>query len=82
MNSTDKTRQRLMDSMRKTKAAAAGKKATVKKSTPRTASRKVQPQRANNAPATSAGKQSADAAGVSRSVNPDAYQSGRRVWPD
>ena len=82
MNSTDKTRQQLMDSMRKTKASAAAKKASVKKRTSQPATRKAQPMRASNAAATGAGKQSANAAGVSRSVNPDAYQAGRRVWPD
>ena len=82
MTSTDKTRQQLVDSMRKTKAAAAGKTAAVNKKSPQPVSRKARPKRAKNAAATSAGKHSADAAGGSRSGNSDSYQAGRRVWPD
>ena len=82
MSTTDKTRQQLMDSMRKTKAAAAATKPTVKKKTSQPVRRKAQPKRASNVAATSTGKQPANAMGDSRSVNPDAYQAGRKVWPD
>ena len=82
MSSTDKTRKQLMDSMRKTKAAAANKP-TVKKKAPQPVRRKAQPKRASNAAATSTGKQPTNAAmGESRSIDSDAYQAGRRVWPD
>ena len=80
MSSTDKTRQQLVDSMRKTKAAAAGKTAAVNKKSPQRVNRKVKSTK--NAAATMAGKHSANATGGSRSGNSDSYQAGRRVWPD
>ena len=82
MSSTDKTRQQLVDSMRKTKAAAAGKTPAVKKKSPQPVNRKAKPKRTNNAAATIAEKHSANATGRSRPVNSDSYQTGRRVWPD
>jgi len=82
MSSTDKTRQQLVDSMRKTKAAAAGKTAAVNKKSPRPVKRKVTPKRAKDAAATIAGKHSANATGGIRSGTSDSYQAGRRVWPD
>jgi hypothetical protein len=81
MSSTDKTRQQLMASMRKTKAAAANKP-SVKKKASQPVRRKAQPKRASNATATSTGKQPTYALGESCSVDSDAYQAGRRVWPD
>jgi len=80
MSSTDKTRQQLVDSMRKTKAAAAGKTTAVNKKSPRPVKRKVRS--AKNAAATIAGKPLANATGGSRSGTSDSYQAGRRVWPD
>ena len=82
MNSTDKTRQQLMDSMRKTKAAAAGKKQTVKKQAPQPVRQKAKTMHASNAAANSTGKDSVNTTGESPSVNLDSYQAGRRVWPD
>jgi len=82
MSTTDKTRQQLVDSMRKTKAAAAGKTSAVNKKSPQRVNRKVTPKRAKNAAATIAGKHSANATGGPRSGNSDSYQAGRRVWPD
>jgi hypothetical protein len=79
MSSTDKTRQQLVDSMRKTKADAAGKTPAVNKA-PRPVRRKVK--KVKDAAATSAGKHSANATGGSRSGTSDSYQTGRRVWPD
>jgi hypothetical protein len=80
MSSTDKTRQQLVDSIRKTKAAAAGKTPAVIKKSPQRVSRKVTSTK--NAAATIAGKQPANATGGSWSGNSDPYQVGRRVWPD
>lgn len=80
MTSTDKTRQQLVDSMRKTKAAAARKTTTVKRPAPQPAKRKARP--VKNAAAPVAGKHSASATGGSRSGSRDSYQAGRRVWPD
>lgn len=83
MSSTDKTRQKLMASMRKTKAgsgssasqAATGKK-TATKSAPKTARKAAAtPGKAG------AGKTARDKA-KPRPVVADPYQGGRRVWPD
>ena len=45
MSTTDKTRQQLVDSMRKTKAAAAGKTTAANKKSPRPANRKATPKK-------------------------------------
>jgi len=79
MSTTDKTRQQLVDSMRKTKTAAAGKTTAVNKA-PRPVRRKAKT--VQHAAATSAGKHSATATGLSRPGTSDSYQAGRRVWPD
>ena len=75
MTSKDKTRQQLVDSMRKTKAAAAVKKTAEAK--PRQAARNAKVGR--GAPA--ATKRSARVVGAPAEA-PDPYRVGSRVWPD
>ena len=79
MSTTDKTRQQLVDSMRKTKAGAAGKKTVARSKAAQPADRTTKT--AKKAAVTTAGKQSAKEA-VSRPETRDLYQAGRRVWPD
>lgn len=73
MTANDKTGQKLVDSMRKTKAAAADKagaqtsRAPAKKATRPQARKKAAARRTAN---------------TSRQRRGDPYQSGRRVWPD
>ena len=80
MTSKDKTRQQLVDSMRKTKETASGKS-----STPARAPASVSRQAKGGAGRTSTRAASAE----SRRGQPgpaasgqDPYQCGRRVWPD
>jgi hypothetical protein len=79
MSSTDKTRQQLVDSMRKTKAATAGRKAAGNE-TPRPAARAAKATK--KAASTTTGKRSADVEVESRPETRDPYRAGRRVWPD
>jgi hypothetical protein len=78
MSSKDKTREKLMGSMRKTKAAAGldtnGKamgSAEVSPDLPDTGQAKPTPKSTPRRAAAKVGN-----------VQRDAYQSGRRVWPD
>ncbi len=80
MATNDKTRQKLVDTMRRTKVGAS------KKATPKT---KAQPKQEASKPAPAAKpkpavqkKQQARPAITSSPVSGDAYQSTRRVWPD
>jgi hypothetical protein len=79
MNSNDKTRQKLVDSMRKTKVSA------TKKAAPKA---KVAPKEPASKPAPAASKravkkpQQKATTAASSPVNADQYQSGRRIWPD
>ena len=71
MSTNDKTGERLVDSMRKTKAAASGDAPAAK---PKTATRKK-----------SAGSTRSRAKKAQESqseASRDPYQAGRRVWPD
>ena len=79
MTTTDKTRQQLVDSMRKTKTAAASKTAGRSKA-PRPANRTAKS--AKKTAATAAEKRSAKVEGVSPARTQDSYQMGGRVWPD
>jgi hypothetical protein len=79
MSTADKTRQQLVESMRKTKAAAAGKTAARSKA-PRPVKRTAKS--AKKAAATVAEKHSADVLDGSRPGARGSYQLGRRVWPD
>ena len=79
MSTTDKAQQKLVESMRKTKAGAAGKKTVARSKAASPAGRTAKT--AKKAAVTTAGKQSAKAA-VSRPETRDLYQAGRRVWPD
>jgi len=79
MNTTDKTRQQLMATMRKTKSAAAGKTAAGSKA-PRPANRTAK--RTSKAVTTTPVKRPVKAEGTLPAVRRDLYQAGRRVWPD
>jgi hypothetical protein len=79
MNTTDKTRQQLMATMRKTKSAAAGKTAAGSKA-PRPANRTAK--RTSKAVTTKLVKRPVKAEGTLRTGTRDLYQAGRRVWPD
>ena len=79
MSTTDKTRQQLVDSMRKTRAGTAGKTTATRKAS-RPASRTAKS--AKKTAATAAEKRSTNVAGASRAGTRDSYQVGRRVWPD
>ena len=79
MNSTDRTRQQLVDSMRKTKTAAASKK-TAGNKTPQPATRAAKTTK--KAASTTTGKRSAKVEVGSRPETPDPYRVGCRVWPD
>ena len=79
MSTTDKVQQKLVESMRKTKAGAAGKKTVARSKAARPAGRTTKT--AKKAAVTTAEKQSAKEA-VSRQGTRDLYQAGRRVWPD
>jgi hypothetical protein len=74
MSTNDKTRQKLLESMRKTKAGSGTSKTTVKSSNASGA--KSTSSRAR--PAT----RSANKSNNKQTVKHDPYQSGRRVWPD
>jgi hypothetical protein len=79
MSTTDKTRQQLVASIRKTKTAAAGQTAARSKA-PRPVSRTARS--AKKPPAGATRKRAVKAAGESRTETLDSYQAGRRVWPD
>lgn len=73
MSNTDNTRDKLVASMRKTKA---GKTSTPAAGGKKTAMRKVatKPQAASRPAAKPTGKSAA--------AGTDPYQAGRRIWPD
>jgi len=77
VSSKDKTRNKLVGSMRKTKAEAG-----IGADTP--APRKAAPPRPAAKPAASPATASDQGAAPARAAAPNAdnYQSGRRVWPD
>jgi hypothetical protein len=79
MSSTDKTRQQLVDSMRKTKAAAASTNTAGNKA-PRPTTRAAKTTK--KAASTTKAKRSAKVEVRSRPETPDPYRVGRRVWPD
>jgi hypothetical protein len=76
MSATDKTRQQLVDSMRKTKAAAAGKPAARSKAS-RSASGTAKGEK--KPAATAAGKRSAKVEGASRPGMGDSNPIGKRT---
>ena len=93
MTNTDKTRQKLVDSMRKTKAETETETGTetgteadtspTKASAPKT--KKTRVRRASTKPAGDAGRVATKPS--ARSAKPtqtpsDPYQGARRVWPD
>ena len=75
MTANDKTGQKLVDSMRKTKAAAADKAGAQNSRGPAPAKKAARPQ----AKKKSAARRSPN---IPRRRGGDPYQSGRRVWPD
>lgn len=76
MNSKDKTRQKLVGSMRKTKVAAGiGEDPAEEKTTAPAQLTPKQP-RSGGQPKTS------QAVSLTGGPGPDPYQCGRRVWPD
>lgn len=76
MSSKDKTRQKLMDSMRKTKAGSTKKDQEVDKKT------KTKPQ--DNKPVKNKTKKPTKAkmSTDTQKLSIDPYQTTRRVWPD
>jgi len=84
MTTTDKTRQKLVDSMRKTRAASVASppvknKGTIKKNT-RTTKKRSRPDSESNM--ASQARSPARNSGGRTSMMSDTYQYGRRVWPD
>jgi len=93
MTNTDKTRQKLVDSMRKTKAETeAGtetKTSSTKASTPKAASapttKKTRARRVSTKSTADAGSVTPKPSATStkpEQIRSDPYQGGRRVWPD
>lgn len=80
MSQSDKTRQKLVDSMRKTKSGSTGKNDAVEADEPKTAPSRP-PETASTVKTKPAPKRSEKKPVVSNAV--DGYQSARRrVWPD
>lgn len=76
MTTNDKTKQKLMDSMRKTKAPAAEKStAPASKATSSTTDDNSQTKNANSINKKTTAK-------APRDTSVDHYQSGDRIWPD
>jgi hypothetical protein len=97
MATADKTRQQLLDSMRKSKSGAAGKPAASKPAadkpaaskpaasgTRATAAKRTSPRRAAAKPATQKHPPSAvaDIPAVTQQISNDPYHSSGRIWPD
>ncbi len=83
MSTKDKTRSKLMESMRKTKASANSTSET--KSTKAAASSKPAASAPKKAPARKPAPRPAAGSGNYSSrgmVQGDSYQAGRRIWPD
>ena len=81
MSSTDKTRQKLMDSMRKTKAGSTSKSGTPKSDT-KASSSAAQSKPAAKPAAKPAPAKRKPARQPVKKGGGDPYQVGRRVWPD
>jgi hypothetical protein len=81
MATADKTRQKLLDSMRKSKSGAAGKPSAGSRTT---TAKKSTARRAPVKPATRSKPASAGAAmpAITQLVSSDPYQSNGRIWPD
>lgn len=77
MTTTDKTRQKLMDSMHKTKASSTSAAPAKNESVTR---KRAATAKAPN-PSTPA-KQATQAREDTPQASKDPYQGGRRVWPD
>jgi len=86
VSSKDKTRNKLVGSMRKTKAGIGADKSEATRANP--APSAAEPAPATKAPAAAAPARApaakASQAALARTAVPNAdnYQSGRRVWPD
>ncbi len=82
MSESDKTRQKLVDSMRKTKSGSADKE-QVSTAAEKTAPEKSQPATSGSKTKTARPVRKTTKTKQEDSVNVDAYQSRqRRVWPD
>ena len=77
MTSKDKTREKLVGSMRRTKSAAG-----IGNDNAEPESAAASPVASAPAAPAAAGKAKPSAAPRPETVNAEAYQSGRRVWPD
>jgi hypothetical protein len=77
MNSKDKTRQKLVGSMRKTKDVAGIGSNNIEAGSVSAASEPSKPAK----PATNRANAGASSS-RSKSIGANGYQSGRRVWPD
>lgn len=80
MSDNDKTRQKLVDSMRRTKVSATKKAAPKASVESKKATASKPAPAAKKAPVKKA--QPKAAAKVPSTVAVDSYQSGRRIWPD
>jgi len=70
MSASDDTQKKLIDSIRKTRQASASGKAASSKSG------------RGSGKAAARGKASSTAGTAAGGVSEDAYQAGRRIWPD
>ncbi len=80
MSSNDKTRQKLVDSMRRTKVGASQKAAPGTKVEAKKEPAKKPAPAAKRAVVKK--PQQKAAAKVTRAETADSYQAGRRIWPD
>ncbi len=79
MSTTDKAQQKLVDSMRKTKARSGGAPASAKKAE----ETKPAASRTKKKVSTKAAKESSrPTAATARKMGADPYQASPRVWPD
>ena len=85
MTTADKTKQKLVDSMRKSKSGAASKPSAGTTRAPAATKKTPARRRAPAKPAAQRRRASVTAAlmpAVTRQVSDDAYQSDGRIWPD
>ncbi len=80
MSTTDKAQQKLVDSMRKTKASSGAKPASAKKAE---ASKPAAPRSRKKVSTTRAAKKTPKPiAATASQISADPYQGSPRVWPD
>ena len=81
MSSNDKTRQKLVDSMRRTKVSAT-KKAAPKAKVEANKTPATKPSSAAKSEPVQKAQPTTAAKKVTSTVVADPYQSGQRIWPD